>query len=322
MNIALLERLRDAAGVYLPLDALGASPDQTRRDLDELQAFGFAIERHPIFGVTYRGPAERLCPDQIEHQLGTVLIGRRVAVWNRVTSTNDVAARATRSSANEGLVVLAEEQSAGRGRRGRSWTAPPCSSILMSVLLFPPDDFCESSWLTALGAVAVAEVVASWTGADARIKWPNDVRVGGKKVAGILVERGAGAVIGIGVNANVAESELPDELWAKATSLLTLRGERVDRSELSRDLIRRLDAWYEKSRRDGPSALAAAWRLLSEHLGRSVRVETGSGTFIGRLDELDLRSGLCLTSAGGVCHRIPGCEVVAIAPDDRLSCPA
>ena len=107
-------------------------------DLDALEAFGFALERHPYRGVAYRGPADRLCPDQIEDGLETRRVGRRIAVWNRVTSTNDLAVRASASTANEGLVVLAEEQSAGRGRRGRAWTAPPGSSILMSVLLFPP----------------------------------------------------------------------------------------------------------------------------------------------------------------------------------------
>ena len=160
-------------------------------------SFGFGIEQHPYRGAAYRGPAERLCPDQIEHGLATRWIGRRIAVWNRVTSTNDLAARAGTSASNDGLVVLAEEQTAGRGRRGRSWTAPPRSSILMSVVLFPPPHLAPAvpeaafgcAWLTALGAVATAEVVAAWTGRDATIKWPNDVRVDGRKIAGILVER-------------------------------------------------------------------------------------------------------------------------------------
>ena len=122
----------------MPLDELGPDLERVRGDLDALVAFGFGIEQHPYRGAAYVGPAERLCPDQIEHGLATRRIGRRIAVWNRVTSTNDLAARAGTSSSNDGLVVLAEEQTAGRGRRGRSWTAPPRSSILMSVVLFPP----------------------------------------------------------------------------------------------------------------------------------------------------------------------------------------
>ena len=184
-------------GEYVPLDGLGPDTDRVRADLEALAAFGFGIERHPYRGAAYAGPADRLCPDQIEHELATRRIGRRIAVWSRVASTNDLAAQAGRSASNEGLVVMAEEQTAGRGRRGRSWTAPPRSSILMSVLLFPPPDLAPAvpesafgcAWLTAMGAVATAEVVSAWTGREAAIKWPNDVRVDGRKIAGILVER-------------------------------------------------------------------------------------------------------------------------------------
>ncbi len=178
------------------------------------------------------GPADRLCPDQIEHELAGRWLGRRIVVWNRVTSTNDLAARAGASRSNDGLVILAEEQTSGRGRRGRTWTAPPRSSILMSVVLFPPPQLMPGdssgasgrAWLTALGALATAEVVCSWTGQKARIKWPNDVRVEGRKIAGILVERALapstappfprqpaeaawGAVIGIGLNANLSRED-------------------------------------------------------------------------------------------------------------------
>src|SRR5438552_2188003 len=133
LNIAILERLRAAGGAYMPWDAIDPDGERVRGDLDALVSFGFGIERHPDRGAAYVGPADRLCPDQIEHELATRWIGRRIAVWSRVTSTNDLAGRAGRSASNDGLVVFAEEQTAGRGRRGRSWSAPPRSAILMSV---------------------------------------------------------------------------------------------------------------------------------------------------------------------------------------------
>jgi BirA family biotin operon repressor/biotin-[acetyl-CoA-carboxylase] ligase len=316
VNIPLLHRLRGAQGAFVPLDELGADLVAVRADLDELEAFGFAIERHPYRGVAYRGPAGRLCPDLVECGLGTRRVGRRVAIWNRVTSTNDLAARAAQSSANEGLVVLAEEQTAGRGRRGRSWSAPPRSSILMSVLLFPPPALAASGWLTALGAVAVSDVVADWTGRDARIKWPNDVRVEGRKVAGILVERGPGAVIGIGLNANVATDDFPPGLRDTATSLLILSGGPVDRSELARALIVRLDHWFDRVLADGPETLNGSWRDRSEHLGLEVRVITPSGPLVGRLDDLDLRRGLSLAGPGGQRLRVANYDVLDLAPHD------
>jgi BirA family biotin operon repressor/biotin-[acetyl-CoA-carboxylase] ligase len=316
VNILLLRRLRDADGWYVPLVELGTDLDRVRGDLDELESFGFALERHPYWGVAYRGPAERLCPDQIEDRLETLRVGRRIAVWSRVTSTNDLAIRAAGSTANEGLVVLAEEQSAGRGRRGRAWTAPPGSSILMSVLLFPPEDLDGTAWLTALGAVATAEVVASATGRDAQIKWPNDVRVEGRKVAGVLVERGQGAVIGIGLNANIDAAGFPPELCATATSLRILSGGLIDRSELARALIQRLDAWYELGRSQGPESLSRTWRDRSEHLGELVEVTTPEGPVLGRLEDLHLVHGLTLTLRNGLCRGIPLRQVLALASRD------
>jgi BirA family biotin operon repressor/biotin-[acetyl-CoA-carboxylase] ligase len=342
LNIGLLKRLRAAAGEYLPIDELAhdpaasavegpdgvplpPNPGRVHADLDALSSFGFAIERHPYRGAAYVGPAERLCPDQIEHELSTARVGRRIAVWNRVSSTNDLAAGARGSASNDGLVVLAEEQTAGRGRLGRSWTAPPGASILMSVLLFPPRELDASgpdagrgvAWLTAMGAVATAEVVSDWIGRTAAIKWPNDVRVDGRKIAGVLVERpaarrlaasttpGAGprpreeprraAVIGIGLNVNLDGDALPADLRARATSIRIERGGRsADRSEVARDLIRRLDHWYEAVRSLGCAAIDAPWRDRSEHLGRVVRVATPAGSRSGRLVDLDFRLGLTL----------------------------
>jgi BirA family transcriptional regulator, biotin operon repressor / biotin---[acetyl-CoA-carboxylase] ligase len=323
LNIPLLDRLRAAEGDYVPLDELGPDLPRLRCELDALATFGFGVEQHPYRGAAYRGPAARLCPDQIEHALATRRIGRRIAVWNRVTSTNDLAARAGRSPSNDGLVVLADEQTAGRGRRGRAWTAPPCSSILMSVVVFPPRHLASNeaefgcAWLTALGAVATAELVTSWTGRDAKIKWPNDIRIDGRKIAGILVERvsapvrpestgppGAialarwGAVIGIGLNVNLNRDGFPAELAVGATSMqIEAGGESFDRSEVARDLIRRLDHWYDSSRSRGVEILNAPWQARSEHRGGIVRIATTTGCLRGRLVEIDLRLGLALAVA-------------------------
>jgi BirA family biotin operon repressor/biotin-[acetyl-CoA-carboxylase] ligase len=349
LNPALLARLRDANGQYVALDRLGDDPAAVLADLDALAEFGFPIERHPYQGAAYRGPASRLCPDQIEHELGATRIGRRIAVWDRVGSTSDLAARAATTPANDGLVVLAEHQTAGRGQRGRRWTVPPRSSILLSVLLFPPPELMPAgpeadsacAWLTALGAVATAELAAHWTGAEARIKWPNDVRVAGRKLAGILVERvrsslpqamgglgRQGVVIGIGINANIAPECFEEELRATACSLSILAGGPVDRSEVARDLIRRLDGWYNRVLRQGIDPLSAAWRDRSEHLGQIVRVTTPAGPLRGRLVDLDLRRGLTLevqppaaeSESPGVADESPGSslERVAVAPGKVL----
>lgn len=312
MNAAILARLRDARGGYVPLAELGEIVERTRSELDELAAFGFALERHPYLGVAYRGPAARLCPDQIEWQLGTRLIGRRIAVWDRVASTNDVAAAAARSRSNDGLVVLAEAQTAGRGRRGREWVAPAETSLLMSTLLFPSGAMAEPWWLMALGAVAVAEVASSAVGCEARIKWPNDVRFEGRKIAGILVERGAGAVVGIGLNVNTTDDDFPEEWSSGVTSLRVIGGRPLDRSELARELMRHLDDHYESARRDGPSRLAAVWRAHLEPLGRDVALSTREGIVRGRLVEADLEHGLRIVEPNGLARTIEHAAILAI----------
>jgi BirA family transcriptional regulator, biotin operon repressor / biotin---[acetyl-CoA-carboxylase] ligase len=319
VNIGLLRQIQAAGGAYVPLESLGEIPDLASREIDELASFGFLIERHPYFGVAYRGPAERLCPDQIEWELGTRRIGRRIAVWERVSSTNDLARRASSSAYNEGLVILAEQQTAGRGRRGRSWTVPPFSSILMSVLIDPTSELDDPTWLTALGATAVAEVIEARTGLAARVKWPNDVRVGGKKVAGVLVERGTGAVIGIGLNVNFDPAALPDPVCNRATTLSELCGKRLDRSELARELICRLDDLYETGLRSGKGALNDAWRGRLECLGRLVRIETAASRFEGVLADADLTRGLEVDSGGsGKVGRVACYEVLELREIDSI----
>ena len=299
MNIPLLNRIRDAAGGFVLPQDLGGSVEEVRRDIAVLEGFGFGIEWHPYYGVAYRSPARRLCPDQIEFDLKTQVIGKRIAVWNRVTSTNDLAATASQSRSNEGLVVLAEEQTEGRGQRGRQWSASAETSILMSLLIFPPEKLAEPAWLTALGALAVADLVAESTGRKARIKWSNDVRVDGKKVAGVLVERGQGAVIGIGLNVNIGRDDFPPELLSTATSIQILAsGIPQDRSELVRSLLRFLDARYTGSLDSGPQALAHDWGAASEHLGRCVRINTPEGPREGTLEAIDFDRGLVLRQGG------------------------
>jgi BirA family biotin operon repressor/biotin-[acetyl-CoA-carboxylase] ligase len=314
LNAGLLERLREAGGP-VAVEALGGDTAAVLADLRALEGFGFRLAWHPYGGVAYAGPARRLCPDQIEHGLGTSVIGRRIAVWDRVASTNDIAARAAATSAaNEGLVVLAERQTAGRGRRGRSWDGAAGRSILMSVVLRPPTGLGDVAWLTALGAVAAAEVVeAAGVGAGrVRIKWPNDVYVGERKVAGVLVERGAGAVVGIGLNTSQRPEEFPEELRGRATSIAIEAGmDEPDRSELARALIRALDANYVRAQAAGPGALAAGWRERLGALGQAVDVRTVAGAVSGRLVDADLVAGLLIEGADGLRRRVAPAEVLS-----------
>jgi BirA family biotin operon repressor/biotin-[acetyl-CoA-carboxylase] ligase len=313
VNIALLNRIRAAGGQHVAMESLGIDPRQAAADLAELERFGFTFEHHPYLGVSYRAPSPALCPDQIEWELAPRRIGRRVVVWSRVTSTNDLAAHAAGSTGNEGLVVLAEEQTAGRGRLGRSWQAPRGSSLLVSVLLFPPPGLDRPWWLTALAAVAVAELAENRIGRRATIKWPNDVRVGGKKLAGVLVERRRGSVLGIGLNVNLDAADFDPELRDTATSLSREAGTRFDRSDLARELIARLDQLYDFAVSAGTESLDAAWSDRLEQRGLPVVIDTSAGKITGRLTEASLARGLTLQPESRASLLVPIADIRGLA---------
>ena len=146
----------------------------------------------------------------------------------------------------EGTVAVAEEQSEGRGRLGRSWHAPPCTSVLLSVLLRPRVEAPRLPELSLIAGAAVAEAIAEVTGIEPSIKFPNDVLIGGRKVAGILAEASDGRVVlGVGVNANQTEAELPTETQLPPTSLRVELGRPIDRSALLVAILAQLERAYD-----------------------------------------------------------------------------
>jgi BirA family transcriptional regulator, biotin operon repressor / biotin---[acetyl-CoA-carboxylase] ligase len=235
---------------------------------------------------------------------------RELEVVARTASTNaDLAARARRGDA-AGAVLLAEEQTAGRGRLDRRWEAPPRSSLLLSVLLRPTTPPGTWTMLPFLAGVAVAEAVRSVSTLDATLKWPNDVLVGGRKLGGILVERiDTAVVVGIGVNVSLREPELP---VPTATSV-ALAGGVADRELLAREVLRafarRLAAWRDA---DGaPSAILPAYREICATIGWTVTVQLPGGDDVnGMVTEVDdlgrlvvsTPDGTTAVSAGDVVH--------------------
>jgi BirA family biotin operon repressor/biotin-[acetyl-CoA-carboxylase] ligase len=185
--------------------------------------------------------ADSLAPDAVK----PLLRGRfgRVYLYEEVVPSTQ---RVLREETEEGAVAVAEEQSEGRGRLGRSWEAPARTSILVSVLLFPRVDPVKLPELSLVAGGAVAEAIAEVAGIEPVIEFPNDVLVGGRKVAGILAESSEGRVIlGIGVNVNQTGEELPPEARKEPTSLRLEVGEPVDRAPLLAEILVRLERAYD-----------------------------------------------------------------------------
>jgi BirA family biotin operon repressor/biotin-[acetyl-CoA-carboxylase] ligase len=225
----------------------------------------------------------------IRKGLHTEFVGQHVICQDSVTSTNDVAKRLAREGAPEGTLVIAEEQTEGRGRQGRRWIAPVGSSLLMSVLFrpsFPPADLPQ---LLMASALAVAQAIEDSTGLRVQLKWPNDVLLGSRKTGGILIEAGLSgeavdyAVVGIGLNVNLDLTLVP-EIAAIATSLSEELGQRVPRLRVLHALLRSMEREYLLLR-SGQSP-HDRWVTRLEQLGQEVEINTPWGRESGRLDRV------------------------------------
>lgn len=235
-------------------------------------------------------------------QLDAVHIGRRVLVFDSLESTNSTAAQlATSDATADGLAIIAEHQTAGRGQYGRVWQSPPGSSLLLSVVLRPPGYLRRPVILTALAAVAVAEAVYSLTGAQARLKWPNDLFVRGKKVCGLLIEQHAGVVVmGIGLNLTQNAEEFAAAGLPEATSLALLSDRPISLRGTADAVLGRLDQEYSRLINGEQTAIEADWKWRLGLLGRQVTVERYDGSVeTGRLHEMGF-DGLELEVADGL----------------------
>ena len=241
---------------------------------------------------------------------------REISVLEQATSTNSVVAQAAAGGASAGLVVVAEEQTAGRGRLDRSWQAPPRSAVLLSVLLRPAVPPATLPMLSLLTGVAAVEAVRSVAELPAVLKWPNDVLVGGRKLGGILVERvDAAAVVGVGINVSLRASELPVDT---ATSI-AIEGGNTDRESLTKELLRalgrRVRSW--EAAEGAAAILLPAYREVCDTLGRQVVVHLPDGTSVtGLADSIDETGRLVLMTGDGKRHAYSVGDVVHVRVED------
>ncbi len=234
---------------------------------------------------------ETLDVDRIEESRRDAVIGRKVILFKSTASTNDIAWEYAGNAAYHGLCVLAEEQTRGRGRRGRRWQSGAGESILCSILLI--EAAIEAELLTLTAAVATAEAIRDHCGLNACIKWPNDVLVDGKNLAGILVEKRTVSgrmccVVGLGINCTQDAGAFEGHtLRAPATSLRIETGEAIDRTELAGRVMGTVEEWLGKATgergasRPAENAVVRRWSQLSTLLGRHVTVECDNEHFSG-----------------------------------------
>jgi len=233
-------------------------------------------------------------PDEIKKSFLSALSGRRLFYFDSLDSTNSHALNLAARGEPEGTVVVADRQLAGRGRRGRTWVSPPGANLYLSVILRPALSNGAAGALAFMGALAVAGTVEEFSGLRPALKWPNDVLLGGKKMAGILMEaRGSSDAMGplaagIGVNLNMASADIPPEIREVATSVRAVCGEMVDRAAFAAGLLDRMDSLYLELCGSGPAATVEAFRRRCETLGKRISVTMGGQRRVeGLAEDLD-----------------------------------
>ncbi|UCF17666.1 MAG: biotin--[acetyl-CoA-carboxylase] ligase, partial [Phycisphaerales bacterium] len=237
-----------------------------------------------------------LDPDKITANLKTRRIGRRVIVYDSTSSTQTIAAEYAENAANDGLAIFAEQQTAGRGRGGNKWLSGRADSILCSIVLM--DNKLPVELLSLVCAVAVADAI----GKPARIKWPNDVMLNGKKVAGVLVEsKPSGAcIVGVGINCHQRADSFAAELRPTATSIDIKTRSVTDRTSLARRLLISMDSWLDLAAQAGEKVIEQ-WRNLSVQLGHRVKLIYNGRQFAGNCIGIDPEKGLILQlDTGGI----------------------
>jgi len=290
---------------------LGISRAAIWARIEELRSLGYEIEASPHRGYRLLRAPDVLHADDLLSRLGqTKSIGRDIRVFLETTSTNDVAEKLARDGVNEGVVVFAEAQTKGRGRLGRKWISPARKGLWFSVLLRPRLRPQAATQLTIAAATALVRAIQVQTGLTPEIKWPNDILIGGKKVAGILTEMHAEldrvkyVILGIGMDANLSASEFPADLRRWATSLKIESGEPVDRAELAAEILRGLDRDYTRVGSSQLETVADEWEERCDTFGREVIILVGDRRLQGRAESLDADGALLLRTQHGHLERV------------------
>ena len=248
-------------------------------------------------------------PQSVQQGLGTHFIGRHINYFSRLDSTMDAAREAAIAGSAEGTVILAEEQTSGRGRLERRWLSPR-GGLALSIILYP--EACHLPGLVMVAALAVADAVTMTTSVKAEIKWPNDVLVGGKKISGILAEAGMRtdsqgyAVVGLGVNVNLNPALYP-EIGAIATSLSAETGRTHSRVMVLQALLTRFEYWYEMLAGGGP--VFQAWRNCLTTIGKEVQVLAGDVSYTGVAEDVASDGALLLRLKDDRLIKLPAGDV-------------
>lgn len=325
MRNEILEYFRKANGNYVSGEQISRDLNVSRtaiwKHINILKSRGYIFESSTRKGYRLIYAPNLLTPLEIASVLHTETLGKKVVYFESTPSTNEEAKKIAREGAEEGTIVVAEEQTTGRGRLTRHFYSPFAKGIWFSVIFRPTFFPMEASKSTLLAAVGVCRGIRRLGLADAGIKWPNDILYHGKKLVGMLCEMSASMekidyiIMGIGINTGMKEKEkeFPEDFRGHATSFLN-EGVNVSRRDLLAAVLAELEAEYKLAQTEGFGRVLDDWRKLSVTLGEEVRVIFGNDNYTGKAVDID-DDGCLLVDTGREVRRVMAGDV-SIRPAD------
>lgn len=304
MQERIIHSLRSTEG-YLSGEEISRNLNISRagiwKYMEDFRRQGYQIDAISRRGYRILSSPDKLLPWEIKFNLGTKVIGQDIVYKETLVSTMDEAVRLGIAGAPEGSVICAETQTQGRGRMGRAWVSVPGKGIYASLLLRPKMPLSQVSQLTLVSAVAIAQALKSVSGLEVKIKWPNDILVGGRKLAGILTELNAEMdrvrfiVVGFGVNVNTEETQLP----AVATSLKVETQKEFSRILVFQEILRSFEKWLNIFETQGFVPVRKCWKEFSCTIGQRVKFVEATKDVTGLAFDLGDDGSLLLRQDSG-----------------------
>jgi BirA family biotin operon repressor/biotin-[acetyl-CoA-carboxylase] ligase len=325
----LLVYLKERKGTWVSGEFLAHKMAVSRsavwKHVRNLKDDGYVIESSRKKGYLLRQTSDLLLADEIREGLNTSVFGKSGIVYFRETDSTNVRAKyLAGDGAPEGTVVVAEKQTQGKGRKGRTWFSPAGEGIYTSIILRPPISPNEAPKLTLMASVAIAEALLSLTSLKINIKWPNDILINGRKIAGILTEISTDmdridyVVIGVGVNVNTPRKGFPPDIRYTATSVFMETGKPFPRIALLRAYLEWLEIYYETFKTTGFDPILNRWKHLADIIGWRISVDLMDHVRVGEVLDIDKDGFLILRDQQGTIERIISGDVTLLSQEQKV----
>jgi len=320
MDDEILQLLRESASAFISGEEISHRLKVSRtavwKRINYLRTLGYEIEASTRSGYRLIRSPDLLTPLEIKPFLKTKWVGKKIHYFQTLDSTNSQAYQLALNGAEEGEVVVAESQERGKGRLGRHWFSPPFLNLYLSVILRPNISPHQASLITLMAAVATADAIRKFSGLLPLIKWPNDILLGGRKVAGLLNEIQSEmdqihfVILGIGINLNMDEKMFSKEIESIATSLKIEMGQTISRKNFLQSLLQELENWYTIFTKQGSVMILEAWRDRAQLKGRQIKVTSFGEILIGVAVDVDSDGALILEMADGKRKRVVAGDII------------